>query len=234
MSAFKVPAACAFATIVCAMGCQGHRSNEPMTADFQRDLSLASSVRSPHTGTVSAIELNSNGAPSGNSAGIRLGVPTLRRAPSPATSKVVAAVPIAPLPTTDAAASVAVATPQVASGIAEAANASAAAEPQIFISPAASGPSAGDADYGRGDSGRGDSGRHGGGVGGVIGAIIRGTSAGVDNCEPTGSRRGARDHGGIAGTILGGDHGIIGTDTRGGGTRGGMGIGGATAARPRY
>lgn len=223
----------AFGAALAVMGCQGRSSHEAMTADLERDLNLATTVRAPHTGVVSALEQNSNGALSGEQAGLRLAVPTTRRAPAPGRSPATTEVPADPLPveeTTVAAPApapspVAVAAEQPAQEVPQA-----AATPGIII---ASGPSAGTGSDGTG-VGVGESGRaegHGGVgavVGGIIGAIIRGSTVGADNCEPMRpGRRGTLDRGGIIGEVIGGAGRTVGGVER---LPGGLG----SARFPRY
>ncbi|MEO7998583.1 MAG: hypothetical protein ABI852_14135, partial [Gemmatimonadaceae bacterium] len=73
-----------------AIGVQQMRSpHEAMTADLERDLSLANSVQQTRLGVVSALEQGANGGPSGNEVGKRAMVLTNKRAPSAAPSKTV-------------------------------------------------------------------------------------------------------------------------------------------------
>ncbi|MDQ6612231.1 MAG: hypothetical protein M3Y64_07340 [Gemmatimonadota bacterium] len=177
--------------------------DESTVADVQRDLSLASSVQRSRTGFVSAIEQSSNGAPSGNNSGVRVGVPTKKRAPSPAKSPTLADVATAP-PTvheTDATVTVAQADPVPAPApVPQQAPIMMVSDPMRGSAAPSGGPSA-DAGsgelghFGNGERGRGDIGAVGGG------AIIRGGRAGVDNCEPI-PRRGAT---GIIGATFGGN-----------------------------
>ncbi|MEP6765164.1 MAG: hypothetical protein ABJB66_12665 [Gemmatimonadaceae bacterium] len=197
--------------------------NETTTADSERDLNLASSVQRQRTGIVSPIEQMSNGAPSGNNAGRRLGVETKKRAPSPAQSPQAEDIAIAPpdakpLPTS---ASV---TNEVAP--AEALPAPAPAEAPVMMvtdpirnSTASAGSSAGNNSIGI--NGGNDRGRFGSGDRGSMpeGAIIRGGQAGIDHCEPMPGRGGN----GILGQTFGatgGAHAPQGSTSGGTGARG--------------
>ena len=191
------------------VGCERARgSSEPMTADVERNLQLASSVQGQRTGIVSPIEQISNGAPSGNDRGKRLAVPAHRSAPTPAPSPVVTEVAAATATyenaATDAVDASTTATPKTNGIVAPVAmqTASAAQTPDAG-SASSGGPSAGIGAVigtGNGDTGRNEEGNRGQGrspeagmpmpppggnvVGGITGVIIRGALAGHDNCEP--------------------------------------------------
>lgn len=180
--------------------------SESTSADVVRDLSLAGASRMPRTGFVSAIEQNSNGAPSGNQAGKRIGVPTKKRAPSPAHSPTVDDVASAPPTVHEMEATIVVATAVPAPTTALAPATVPQAPVMMWTDPIRSapagsgGPSAGvDAGQGDGERARGEHGRGDGPPGG--GVIIRGGGAGRDNCDPPGDRRGG---GGILGGTFGG------------------------------
>ena len=197
---------------------------ESMTADLERDLSLASSVQAKRTGFVSPIEQGGTGAPSGNEKGKRAPVVTQRRAPSAAPSRLIADVAVTPTTETPAPA------PAAPTAVEPVEPTVATPEPSVnaptpdgsgVLGPVATGgPSAGGS--GNGDNGmdtRG-SGRTGSevppatreppsGPSTVIGVIMRGGSPGHDNCEPGGRRRGDNTNavgmiGAIGGVILNG------------------------------
>lgn len=201
--------------------------HEAMTADLERDLSLATSVPQKRTGVVSAIEQGRTGAPSGNERGVRAPVITPKRAPSAARSETVMEVAAAPTQTDPAQAPPAVAPPIDSSASAPepvARTQSMAVDnypaPQAPV--AVGGPSAGgsvDGERGSSSTGSGDDRRGNSGrghdtpngpppltPGGVIGAILRGGAAGVDNCEPNRRRTGdaVGTIGAVGGMILGG------------------------------
>ena len=147
-----------------------------MTADLERDLQMAVTAQHPHSMVVSAIEGGPTGGPSGDQRGRRDNVPVRQKAPSPTPKAEVQET--AALPQLDMSTAPAV---QVTERV-EAAP-TPVPEPSIEApSPdvgtmAAGGPNAG--------SGNGEgTARRGSGWGTAIGAIIRGASAGVDNCGP--------------------------------------------------
>src|SRR6185436_13199488 len=76
------------AALVLAGCSHSNGKNEAMTADLERDLQLANSVK-PHTQFVSALEQNSSNAPSGNEKGQRAVVTTRKKAPIKAPSPTV-------------------------------------------------------------------------------------------------------------------------------------------------
>ena len=182
-----------------------------MTADLERDLNLATSVQATRTGVVSAIEQGRNGAPSGTSKGARMVVPTKRRAPSAAPSPTVAEVAIAPADVNPEPAVIAppdVSLPtSTAATVAEAVVSASAPDPNATV-PMPGGPSAGTSSEGvhsSGNIGAGNEGNRGGTrgrMGGIIGVILRGGSAGDDNCEPPGRGRNGQG-GGVIGAIGG-------------------------------
>jgi hypothetical protein len=179
-----------------------------MTADLERDLSLATAAHSPRTGVVSAREQGGT-APSGNGAGRRLSVPTKRKAPSLGHSRVVTEVASTAGETEQATVSdampVAAPTPVEAPAPPPTTTASGPSDPGIIVG---SGTTTNTGTDGSGNSGAGrghDGAGVSGAVVGIIGAIIRGSAAGVDNCDPPrAGRRGTLDRGGIMGAILGG------------------------------
>lgn len=201
----RIPTLSALAVLAVSIAFVGCRNDsraatEGMTADLERDLQLASTVRAPRTQAVSAVELIANGGPSGNRRGERSLVRTPRRAPVQSRSETEQEVAAPNVAADDAA-------PRVSPTMTESAPAPAPApvnEPTaatgdlgVFV-----GTSAGT--YGTADEGtrgRGDDGRGRG-----TGVIIRGGAAGDDHCEPRGGRRG-----GIGGGGIGGNIGTIGT-----------------------
>jgi hypothetical protein len=207
--------AAALTIIAGLMGCGADRSTQQMTADLERDLQLAETAQRPRTQVVSVIEGGPIGAPSGTASGRRDAVPTPRRAPRAQPRAAVQEAPVtnnvqeAPAPAVLVAEAEPMPAP-VPESVAEAPS----PEPAIVVIPAGRGPSAGESE-GRGDHGTVGTGRRGGGWGTVIGVIIRGGSAGIDNCEEHDRRAGRR-----------GGAGGMGGGVRGGGTRGGMGGGG--------
>lgn len=181
------------------MGCGGSGEPTAMTADLERDLDLATNARRPQTAVVSALEGGPRRAPSGTERGQRDAVPVPRRQPRPAPEAEVQEVAVASTSEETPAPTVAVTTtveptpapvpepsPQV---------------PEPVSGPILHGPSDGTGDaIGTGEVGRGG-GRRGGGFGTLIGVIIRGGSAGVDNCEEHDRRRNGR-RGGMGGGII--------------------------------
>lgn len=183
-----------------------------MTADLERDLQLAVAAQKPRTQVVSVIEGGQPpNAPSGDAKGRRDAVSVKRQAPRPTESPVVQET--AALPQLDAAAAPAVqVTETVEPAPAPIPEPSIEAPSGDIGTMPASGPSAGSG------SGEGSS-RRGGGWGTAIGAIIRGASAGVDNC---GEHDRPRRRGGN-GYPMGGMGGM---GTMGGGGLSGPAIGG--------
>lgn len=223
------------ATVMVMLGCGGAPEQGQMTADLERDLQLAIDARPAPAMVVSAIEGGPTGAPSGRERGRRDAVPTPRRTPRPAPAPQVeevaapepqqAAAPVVtdPVATETAPAPTPEPVPQVAT-----------IEPGIHQAPER-GPSAGSGEIEtRGEGGMG-SGRRGGGWGGIIGVIIRGGGAGIDNCEEHDRRRAGRRGGRGEGTVI-----AIGRGGRGGlGGRiddvmGGVVNGGGRPTFPRY
>ncbi len=200
------------ATSVAAVVVLRRAPGATMTADLERDLSLATSVQTTRTGIVSAIEQGRNGAPSGTSSGARMVVPTKKRAPAPAPAATVAAVPIAPADQSPEPAVIAppeVSVPTAAAAtVAETKVVAPAPDPNATVL-APGGPSAipsTEGDHGSGDVGRGNEGNRGGTrgrMGGIIGVILRGGSAGDDHCEPNGRGRNGHPTGGVIGAIGG-------------------------------
>lgn len=187
--------------------------HESMTADLERDLSLANSVPQTRSGVVSALEQGRMGAPSGSAKGVRLAVPTKKPAASAAPSQTVAEVPAAPTveapepaPNAPPTAGPVTTSPTPAPSSSTAVD---AYPPDISYptpAPTVGGPSAGngnDGDRGNGSGtvGRGDEGHRGSGPTGVIGAILRGGMAGHDNCEPAGRRSPRPGETGMPGAI---------------------------------
>jgi len=206
ISALSVLAAGSVAAVVMLTRAPGGT----MTADLERDLNLATSVQATRTGIVSAIEQGRNGAPSGTSKGARMVVPTKRKAPAPAAAPTVADVAIAPADVNPEPAVIAppdVSAPTaVAATVAEAVVAASAPDPNETIAMPG-GPSAGTSTEGVHNSGNtgsgaeGDRGRTRGRMGGIIGVILRGGSAGDDHCEPPGRGRNRNPIGGAVGAI---------------------------------
>ena len=166
-------------------------ANEAMTADIERDLELAAATPAARTRVVSALEQGRNGAPSGQSRGARMVVPTKQRAPSAAASRQVMDAPVehehaeAPAPSPSSTPSDPVA---IASSTGE--SSTDAAPPDLSYPTPAEAPATGAGRaQGTGNDGRGV-GRTGMGVAGaVLGAILRGSSVGHDKCIPQGTRR---------------------------------------------
>ncbi|MEO7362177.1 MAG: hypothetical protein ABI120_17740 [Gemmatimonadaceae bacterium] len=179
-----------------------------MTADLERDLNLATSVQTTRTGIVSAIEQGRNGAPSGTSKGARMVVPTRKRAPGAAPAPTIAEVAIAPAEVNpEPALSADVSAPtSAAATTAIAVVAATAPDPDATIDMPG-GPSAGTSSEGvhnTGNTGRGAEGNRGGTmgrIGGMIGVVLRGGSAGDDHCEPPGRGRNGNPIGGAVGAI---------------------------------
>lgn len=208
-------------TVLAIAGCGGDREQGAMTADLERDLELAIAAERPRSAVVSAIEGGPVGAPSGAEQGRRDAVPTPRRTPRPTPqAEVVQETPTLPVLEEAAAPAVAI-TEQVEptpTPVPEPAVESPAPGVVVAVEPQG-GPSAGSGvDHGAGDHGEG-AGRRGGGIGGIIGVIIRGGAAGVDNCEEHDRRAGRRGRGG---TVIAGGRGG-GVITRGGGWGGAIG-----------
>ena len=227
ISALSVLAAGSVAAVVVLTRAPGGT----MTADLERDLSLATSVQATRTGVVSAIEQGRNGAPSGTSAGARMVVPTKKRTPSAAHSPTVAEVAIAPADVSPEPA--VIAPPELsvptstAATVADADVAASAPDPNATITMPG-GPSAGASTEGvhtSGNIGAGSDGNRGGvrgRMGGIVGVILRGGAAGDDHCEPPGRGRngqGAGVIGAIGGILAGGGGMPIGSLP--GGNRGG-------------
>jgi hypothetical protein len=186
--------------------CQSNARTAPdgMTADLERDLQLASTVRTSTPQAVSAIELGERGGPSGSSRGKRDAVRTPRRAPVQSASLHTAEVAVPNLPPVDHA-------PKLATTMTEATQAPAPApvvEP-VAVGAEHGGPYIGNTPepYGGGGSNGGDWGRGRGDGRTGTGAIIRGGGPGEDHCEPRGRGRpplGGAGIGGIIGTLGGG------------------------------
>lgn len=231
ISALSVLAAGSTAVAVHQMRAPG----ETMTADLERDLSLATSVQATRTGVVSAIEQGRNGAPSGFAKGERMVVPTKKRAPAPAAAPTVAAVPLAPADQSPEPAPIAppdLSVPtSAAATVAETSVTAPAPDPTATTVTAPGGPSAGTSTEGErssGDIGQGADGRRGGvrgTMGGIIGVILRGGSPGDDNCEPPGR---GRNQGHPTGGVIGAIGGIL---ANGGGMPTGSLPGGNRAGR---
>jgi len=179
-------------------GCGSSKGDDGMTADLERDLSLALAAERPRTAVVSALEGGPTGAPSGTAPGRRDAVQTPRRAPRPtlqaevqetATSEMIGEAPIP------------------AEVVAEATQAPAPGPESETPAPSATvidmSPGSGTVTTTAAGTGRdrGESGRRGGGMGGMIGVIIRGGGAGEDHCEIHDRRRGR--NGGMAGGMIG-------------------------------
>lgn len=190
------------AVSVAFAGCRSDARTAPdgMTADLERDLQLASTVRAPRTQAVSAVELLADGAPSGRSRGERSLVRTPRRAPTQSPSATEEEVAAADVASDDAAARISPTMTESAPAPAPApANEPTASTGDLGVFVGTSSGTYGtgnEGTRGRGDEGRGRS----------PGVIIRGGAAGDDHCEPRGGRRGGMGNGGIGGNI-----GTIGT-----------------------
>lgn len=226
------------AGVVVALGmlaCGGDREQGTMTADLERDLQLAVQAHPPQTAVISALEGGPTNAPSGADRGRRDAVPTPRRLPRPVPQADVQET--AATPELNEAAAPAVAVSEVVeptpAPLPEPSVQAPAPEPEAGVSTAR-GPSAGHGDgEGRGEAGTG-AGRRGGGWGTLIGVIIRGGSAGVDNCEEHDRQRAGRNgrRGGVitVGEVMGGARGGI----LGGAIGGVIANGGGRPTFPRY
>lgn len=190
---------------------------ESMTADIERDLEMASSAAPRRTAVVSALEQGRSGAPSGNSKGARMAVPTQKRAPTAAPSRRQLEAPVEHENTHDTAPDPEPAVSQPETVVASAAGASTeAAPPDLSYPTPAEAQSAGTgtgsgSGAGVGSSGTGN-GRRGSGAGAaagaVLGAILRGATVGVDHCEPPSRRRRGTEGrviGAIGGVLIGGN-----------------------------
>jgi len=181
------------------MGCGGSGEPAAMTADLERDLDLATNARRPQTAVVSPLEGGPRRAPSGTERGQRDAVPVPRRQPRPTPGAEVqeaaatTEVEEAPAPAVAVTATVEPTPAPVPEPAPQA--------PEPVSGPIPHGPSDGSGDaIGTGEMGRGGGGRRGG-FGTLIGVIIRGGSAGVDNCEEHDRRRNGR-RGGMGGGII--------------------------------
>jgi len=199
------------------MGCGGSGEPAAMTADLERDLDLATNARRPQTAVVSALEGGPRRAPSGTERGQRDAVPVPRRQPRPAPEAEVqeaaatTEVEEAPAPAVAVTATVEPTPAPVPEPAPQA--------PEPVSGPILHGPSDGTGDAtGTGEVGRGGGGRRGGGFGTLIGVIIRGGSAGVDNCEEHDRRRNGRRRGMGGGIITAGPGGWGGPIGANGGT----------------
>lgn len=207
-------------TVAGLLGCGGTGEQGAMTADLERDLDLAVNARAPQTAVVSALEGGPRNEPSGSERGRRDVVTTPRPRPRPSPEADVqetAATPQleeAPAPAVAVTATVEPTPAPVPEPAAR------APEPEPVSGPMSHGPNdaIGEAD-GRGEVGRGQ-GRRGGGFGTLIGVIIRGGGAGVDNCEEHDRRRAGRrgGMGGMGGIIVAGPGGWGGPIGANGGT----------------
>lgn len=184
------------------LGCGGSREHGEMTADLERDLDLAVNARPPQTMVVSVLEGGPRNAPSGTERGRRDAVRARRPAPRPSPDAVPQETEAVESLDESEAPMVAV-TEQVEPSPAPVPEpAIEAPAPDPVPGPVVHGPSAGTGDAeGHGDAGRGQ-GRRGGGWGTLIGVIIRGGSAGIDNCEEHDRRRGRRTGGGYGGGVI--------------------------------
>jgi hypothetical protein len=175
-----------------------------MTADLERDLDLAANARAPQTAVVSALEGGPRAAPSGTERGRRDAVPAPRPQPRPVAQAEMQETTVAAEPEESPAPAVTVTAtvePAPAPVFEPAVH---LPEPEPVSGPMSRGPSDGRGDdEGRGEMGRGE-GRRGGGLGTLIGVIIRGGGAGVDNCEEHDRRRAGRrgGMGGMGGGIM--------------------------------
>lgn len=213
MRTFAVIAALTGLTVGSAAGVVVLRrapTDTAMTADIERDLQIAARTPSKRTGVVSALEQGRPGAPSGQSRGQRMVVPTTKRAPKAAPSRSVMDAPTdvsAEVPETVPAPVVSEPVAVVASAAESATDASATPPDNSYPTPA-EGPSAGTGTGNqRGSGGMGSGGggmRTGSVIGAIAGAIIRGASAGHDHCEP-----GPRRRGGVSGGTLGTIGGVL-------------------------
>lgn len=215
--------ATALVTSLAMAGCGSDRSQGTMTADLERDLQMAVTAQRPHTQVVSAIEGGPPNGPSGDEKGRRDNIPVQKKAPTPtpkAELQETAALPqldMTKAPAVEVTERVEAAPTPVPEPSIEA--------PSHDIGVGSNGASAG--------NGGEANGRRGSGWGTAIGAIIRGTSAGVDNCGPH-DRRGAGrvpntapgypvygPGGRVGPTTVGAIGGMIGDAIANGGTYGG-------------
>ena len=174
--------ATALVTTLAMAGCGGDRSQGTMTADLERDLQMAVTAQRPHTQVVSAIEGGPPNGPSGEEKGRRDVIPVKKQAPRPTPQAELQEV--AALPQLDMSNAPAVEVTERVEAAPTAVPEPSIEAPNHDIGVASGGPSAG--------SGGDGNGRRGSGWGTAIGAIIRGTSAGVDNCGEHDRRGGAR------------------------------------------
>lgn len=190
---------------------------ESMTADIERDLQMASTAPK-RTAIVSALEQGRSGAPSGDSRGARMAVPTQKRAPTAAPSRRELETPIAHENAHDPAPDPEPIVSQPETVVASTAGTSTdAAPPDLSYPTPMEAPSAGAGagsgnGSGVGSGSGGGNGRRGNGAGAaagaVLGAILRGATVGVDHCEPPSRRRGGTEGrviGAIGGVLIGGN-----------------------------
>ena len=170
------------ATSLAMAGCGGDRNQGTMTADLERDLQMAVTAQRPNTMVVSAIEGGPPNGPSGEERGRRDMVAVKRQAPRPTPQAQVQETAALPQLDMSSAPSVEV-TEKVEAAPAPIPEPSIEA-PSADAGTMAGGPSAGSVIEGTS--------RRGSGWGTAIGVIIRGASAGVDNCGPH-DRRGGRN-----------------------------------------
>lgn len=220
------------AAAIAIAGCvgEGKRADDGMTADLERDLALATAPQANRTAVISAIEGGPTGAPSGSQRGQRAPVRVNHRAPAPSVTQVVQEVAapetVADLPARVLGADLSESAPAPVP-VAEPEHAPAATD--VDETTIVSGPSAGGDGNGNADGQRG---RRGGGIGGLIGAVIRGGVVDGDHCE----RHDGRRTGG-GGIVIGGGRmpgGIAGPIRIGGGRMPNIGDTRSPAGRPGY
>ncbi|MFO0228074.1 hypothetical protein [Gemmatimonas sp.] len=210
-------------TVAGLLGCGGTETGT-MTADLERDLDLAVRARRPQTVVVSALEGGPRGAPSGAERGQRDVVATPRRAPRAAPQALPEEVPTVAEPENSTAPVGADEAATVDAPAPEPQVAPDAPAPEPAPMPVTRGPSAGHDGEASVEEGQGR-GRRGSGLGTLIGVIIRGGAAGIDNCEEHDRRRAGRRRGGTNGGMGGYGGDII---MAGGGVLGGV-MGGVIA-----
>lgn len=240
-----IAAASALAIVATGATITLRASPETMTADVERDLNLAARVPENRSGVVSSLEQGTG--PSGNERGVKLAVPTKKRAPSPAKSEKRAEVAAGQAQSDPASPATSTVAPEIATASTTETSAAPSDQTQqpelapavgrkvssgIAVASGAGGPSAAD------DDGLVNGERpifvtdvHGTGINrrGGVGAIMRGASPPRDHCEPVQTRRPSE---GTQGTALGGlNTGILSGADRASGA--GTAVGGPMAGGTR-
>lgn len=223
----------AASALLTACGTRGE--HHAMTADLERDLQMAIDARPAPSMVVSAIEGGAVNAPSGTQRGRRDAMPTPRRTPRPAPQADVQESVVTENNENSAAPDAPVEEQKEATQAPASDHATAVPAVDAEHGAAADrGPSAGAGEgEGHGDVGVGH-GRRGGGWGTVIGVIIRGGAAGIDNCEEHDRRRAGRRGGAMGGTMGGHAGGVIVAGGVLGGVIGGVIAGNGGTIRPTF